>query len=281
MGKILKILFNCLLVLIILVLISYFSLRMMNKIRIYNVETGSMEDKIHPGDYILLLKRDNYQVGDVITFKINDYFITHRIIKIENGKLTTKGDANNMEDAEITFDQIEGKAIYWGGALNFIIKYKFVLAAFILGLYLLSCYFGDGEDKIVFNENSDENKTEPNEEIKEETIEEKKNDISEENIIIEEILDDEEKKEEIIIEDIIGNEEEKKEEIEVIEEIKEEKLEKKKQTPKAKKSSEDKTPKAKKPSKKTKSSKTNSKTKKSSTKTSTKKGSKKKSTKKK
>ena len=90
MGKIFKILFNCLLVLIILVLASYFALIAADIIRIYNVETGSMEDKIHTGDYMILVKKDNYYVGDVVTYKVNDFFITHRIIKIENGKMMRK-----------------------------------------------------------------------------------------------------------------------------------------------------------------------------------------------
>jgi len=228
MKKIIKVLLNCLLVLIILVLVSYFALRMMNKIRIYNVETGSMEDKIHPGDYILLIKKDNYYVGDVVTFRINDYFITHRIIKIEDGKITTKGDANNMEDAEITFEQIEGKAIYWGGILNFIIKFKYVLAAFILGLYLLSCYFGDGKDEIIFEEDSDEKEAEQIDEINEieEVIgEEKTEEKNDDNVLIEEIIEDEEKKEE----DLKENVEEKV----VIEKVKEEKPVKKKTTKKS------------------------------------------------
>ena len=148
MGKIFKILFNCLLVLTIIVLTGYLILRVTNKIKIYNVETGSMEDKIHAGDYILLYKKDNYKVGDVVTYRVRDYFITHRIMKIENDKVTTKGDANNTEDAQINFNQIEGKAIYWGGILNFIINFKFAIIALLVGLYLLSCYFGDDKVKV-------------------------------------------------------------------------------------------------------------------------------------
>lgn len=141
MSKVLKTTINIILVIIIILLVAYFALRITNKIRIYKVETGSMEDKIHAGDYILLYRRNNYKIGDVVTYQTNGYFVTHRIVKIDDDKITTKGDANNLEDDEISINQIEGKVIYCGGILNIIINYKFVIVAFLVGLYLLSYYF--------------------------------------------------------------------------------------------------------------------------------------------
>ncbi len=140
MGKIIKTIINIILILVIIQLAGYFVFKLTGKIKIYNVETGSMEDKIHAGDYILLNRKTDYKVGDVITYNVDNYFVTHRIIKIEGDKITTKGDANNTEDKEINRDQIEGKVIYCGGILNFIINYKYALIAFLIGLYLLSCY---------------------------------------------------------------------------------------------------------------------------------------------
>ena len=154
MSKIFNHLLNILFIFIIFLLIVYFILRATNKIEIYNVETGSMENKIHPGDYILLLKKDKYYVGDIITFKVKKYFVTHRIIKIEDDKIITKGDANNEEDDAIHKNQIEGKVIYYGGILNFIIKFKFVIVVFLIGLYLLSSYFGEDKTRKQKNEKS-------------------------------------------------------------------------------------------------------------------------------
>ena len=147
MAKIFNILFNALLIIIIIALVVYFALRITGRITIYSVETGSMENKIHPGDYILLFKQNKYHVGDIVTFKVKDYFVTHRIVKIEGNKITTKGDANNEEDEEISINQVEGKVIYYGGMLNFVINFKFVIVVFLIGLYLLSCYFGEDGDK--------------------------------------------------------------------------------------------------------------------------------------
>jgi signal peptidase len=140
MSKVLKKIIDIILVLIIILLVGYFALRLTDKIRIYKVETGSMEDKIHAGDYILLLKRNNYKIGDVVTYQTNGYFVTHRIVKMDNDKVTTKGDANNLEDDEINISQIEGKVIYCGGILNIIINYKFVIVSILVGLYLISWY---------------------------------------------------------------------------------------------------------------------------------------------
>lgn len=227
MGKFVKILFNCLLVLIILVLLSYFALRLADKIMIYNVETGSMEDKIHSGDYLLLYKKTDYHIGDVITYKVDSYFVTHRIIKIEDGKIITKGDANNEEDEGINQSQVVGKAIYWGGVLNFVINFKFAIVAFLIGLYLLSCYFEDEKkEKLDGNINVENTSTEEekdeigeNEEVLEEgnVVQENSNEDLEKETVKEENKE-EIKAEEIIIEDIA----EEKVEENILEENKEE-----------------------------------------------------------
>ena len=213
MGRVLKIIFNTILILIIVLLSIYCVLRFTDKVRIYNVETGSMEDKIHTGDYILLVKKSNYFVGDVVTYNVNGYFITHRIIKIENGSVITKGDANNTPDEGININQIEGKVIYCGGVLNFIINYKFVIIAFLVGLYLLSCYFGDDSIEETIN---DDLLLEDNSNDKDVIVETESQDENENEIINEE---NDEKIE--IIEDISETEKEEHKNEEVVETIEE------------------------------------------------------------
>ena len=284
MGKILKVISDGILILTIIVLSLYFVLRIANVIRIYNVETGSMEDKIHADDYILLFRKSNYYVGDVVTYKVNDYFITHRIIRIENDKITTKGDANNSEDSEITRDQIEGKAIYWGGILNFIIDYKFVFIAFLIGMYLLSCYFDDGKDSKKESKKKQTINIE-NEEINiEETLidsikeEEKQDEVKEitKKIIIDEFGESEpiNKQEKLLIDEkeiaSNSNEEEKKDEILKIKEIEPLKIRKEtKKTTTTSKTQPKKTTKRKTSNNKTKKSASASKTNKTQTKKST------------
>ena len=158
---------NGIYILIIILLLSYFGFRYSGKIEIYNVETGSMEEDIHRGDYILIYKANNYKIGDVVTFKVNDYFVTHRIIKMDDEYVTTKGDANNTEDAKIDKSTIVGKVISAGGILNIIIEYKFAIVSFLLGLYLLSCYFGNDDENSEAQESDMEELEDPGEPIEE------------------------------------------------------------------------------------------------------------------
>ena len=75
MVKIINKILNVILIAIIVLLVGYFLLRVTNQIKIYSVKTGSMEDNIHAGDYILILKKSDYKVGDIVTYQENDYFI--------------------------------------------------------------------------------------------------------------------------------------------------------------------------------------------------------------
>ncbi|MCH4890307.1 signal peptidase I [Acidaminobacter sp. JC074] len=77
--------------------------------------TGSMEPVMYPGDVAIMQKvdKENIQIGDVIQFWANDYFIIHRVVQIEDGKYITKGDNNNTEDSKpVEFGQVKGKMIY-------------------------------------------------------------------------------------------------------------------------------------------------------------------------
>lgn len=141
MNKIFKIITNSLLILVILVLLLYLVLKLTNTAGIYKVMTGSMETGIHSGDYILVKKSSNYKKGDVITYMKDGNYITHRIVKIENNKIITKGDANNVEDEAIEKEDIVGKYIFKSKIMNFIIDNKYFIAAIIILLYVASIIF--------------------------------------------------------------------------------------------------------------------------------------------
>ncbi len=162
MTKIFKRLVDIIFIIAIILLASYFVLRIIGKIEISQVETGSMEDGIHAGDYVLIYKANTYKIGDVITFKKDGYYVTHRIVKKHKKGVVTKGDANNTEDDAIKVSSIVGKVIFVGGILNTLIKFKYAIAGVLLGLYLLSYYF--------YKEKEDENKID----IKEKKVIDKK-----------------------------------------------------------------------------------------------------------
>lgn len=147
MNKAFKITFDIIFIILIIVLGLYFLLRILGIAEIYEVKTGSMEEGIHAGDYILIVKKNNYNVGDVVTYKKEEYHVTHRIIEKNGDKVITKGDANNAIDEEIEVSSIVGKVVYNGGILNFLIDFKYAIACCLIGLYLLSCYFDKKEIK--------------------------------------------------------------------------------------------------------------------------------------
>ena len=144
--KVLKFIINIFLIIIIVLLSIYAILRFTNRVEIYKVQTGSMEQGIHVGDYILIVRKNDYNENDIVTYKKDGYHITHRIIKIDGDKVITKGDANNIEDEEISKSDIVGKLIYKGGILNIIVKYKFIIIGVFIILYLITMLF-DKEEK--------------------------------------------------------------------------------------------------------------------------------------
>ena len=147
MSKIFKIAFDIIFIFLIIILCLYFILRILGIVKIYEVKTGSMEDGIHVGDYILIVKRNNYKVGDIVTYTKKDYYVTHRIVEKNGNKVITKGDANNVVDEEINVSDIVGKVIYHGGILNFFIEFKYIIAGGLLCLYLLSIFFEKKDNK--------------------------------------------------------------------------------------------------------------------------------------
>ena len=156
MAKIFKWFVDILFIAIIVVLLGYFVLRVTDKVEIYVVKTGSMEEKIHVGDYILIYRKNSYNIGDVVTYTSKDGFITHRIVRKDGNKIITKGDANNAEDSEILESTIVGKVIISGGILNIIINYKYVIVCILISLYLFSCYFEPKNKEIVEVDTSNE-----------------------------------------------------------------------------------------------------------------------------
>ena len=87
--------------------------------------SGSMEPTLQIDDLVIVKKVDDVRVGDIVSFYDKDNKeIMHRIVEIDNDKVITKGDANNVKDEEITKDKITGiyvgKIKYVGKVIRFI-----------------------------------------------------------------------------------------------------------------------------------------------------------------
>ena len=131
-------------ILIIMLFILFLFFLYINKqnlpLSMFKIETGSMRPEIDIGEIVILFKQDEYKENEIITYKVNDmYFVTHRIVQIEENGYITKGDYNNTADKEIVErEQIIGKVIIHSKILGKIYKYKFyVILILVLFLVLL------------------------------------------------------------------------------------------------------------------------------------------------
>lgn len=77
------------------------------------VSSGSMEPELSVGDYVITVRQDSYEVGDVIMFYSADgVCTTHRIVEIVDGAFRTKGDANNAADVLlVSADAVIGEVV--------------------------------------------------------------------------------------------------------------------------------------------------------------------------
>lgn len=165
MKKILKYISNFIFGLLLIVLaISFYSWVQVNVLHkpyssfmgysIFEVVTGSMSGTIEINDYIIVKNDDDLKLKDIITFRDDNALVTHRIIELRQNSIVTKGDANNSEDIEITYDDVIGKVVYVipGGAVwKRVFTDQKVLLLFFITMLFFSIYFsiGDKENKKI------------------------------------------------------------------------------------------------------------------------------------
>ena len=109
--------------------------------RIFKIVTGSMEPKLHVNDVLLIKEEDNYAIGDIVTYRYGDEYVTHRVIFVEGDQIVTKGDANNTNDEAINKKDVVGKMILKLTVLsyiNYLIGYPIVwVLLFIIGMVVI------------------------------------------------------------------------------------------------------------------------------------------------
>lgn len=89
------------------------------------VVSGSMEPTFDVGDVIIInQKKKDYKEKDIITFKDENFsYVTHRIEKITDKGIVTKGDANSSTDeGYIESDDIVGVYVMRISKVGYIIK---------------------------------------------------------------------------------------------------------------------------------------------------------------
>lgn len=121
---------------------------------VFGVQTGSMEEEINAGDWIIVKNSNKFKLNDIVTYYKDGDFITHRIVEAYNGTYVTKGDANNTKDEPINEDQIVGKVVKIlpnFTAIKKVLFNPFVVLAIIVTLYLINILFK--KDKNVSENN--------------------------------------------------------------------------------------------------------------------------------
>ena len=149
---------------LLVVVVSILSLsivvpKVMN-IPMYIVLSGSMEPAYHVGSIVYLKEVETVEVGDVITYRLNNTTVTHRVIEIMNSdndiSYVTKGDSNDSRDnSPVSHSQVIGKVFFTIPYLGFVLSYiqqppgLYVGIALIISVILM-VFLSDllfGEDK--------------------------------------------------------------------------------------------------------------------------------------
>ncbi len=123
---------------------------------LFEVESGSMEPTINIKDVVIVKHTDNIKKDDIITYKSEKSFITHRVVEVTGNKVVTKGDFNNHEDKTIPKKTVIGKVVKVipkFGVWKKILLSPVVVVAMFLTIVLFSVGFSYEDKKIAFKKN--------------------------------------------------------------------------------------------------------------------------------
>ena len=77
-----------------------------------SITSSSMWPALKAGDLVFIeaIAKDELGIGDIIVWQGDGMFTIHRIVKLDDTTLTTKGDANFENDAPIPYSAVVGRA---------------------------------------------------------------------------------------------------------------------------------------------------------------------------
>ena len=123
------------------------------------VISGSMEPTLNVGGILYYHNKDyqDFEIGDILVYRLNDHNISHRVYDITSDGIITKGDANKTyDDLLITENIILGEGTDWcipfiGYYADFIYRHKYLLVITI-GLIITDMIFDKKKKAGVRNE---------------------------------------------------------------------------------------------------------------------------------
>ena len=105
------------------------------------IMSGSMEPELSVDDLIFVVKDSTIELDDVIVYQSKGILVVHKVVKVDGDQITTRGTANDTDDAPISIKDVKGRVAFSLGGVGKVInvlKTPFVLIAiFILAVYLL------------------------------------------------------------------------------------------------------------------------------------------------
>jgi len=191
---------------------------------VFNVATGSMEPVISQNDIIVVKEQRDYELNDIVTFKSDNAYVTHRVISKSGNSYITKGDANNAKDVSIKKDDIIGKVVHvirQGGVWQQIFTSPTIIIMIFITLMLFDFAFSYKGNKEVVKEEEVKVVEVKEVEDEEEKVEKKKK----KKVNIKEKLDEKIKVVKAKTEELKNKKEEKKKKVKEEKESKKEKEE--------------------------------------------------------
>ena len=76
------------------------------------VLSGSMEPKLSAGDLLFVIPSEQYEVDQIVVYQDGRSLVVHRLLRFEDDKVITMGDANDIEDDPVPLTAIKGRVVF-------------------------------------------------------------------------------------------------------------------------------------------------------------------------
>lgn len=82
------------------------------------ITSGSMWPVLHIGDLVLIQKisKEEIKVGDIVVWRNQKGFTIHRVTKLNESTLVTKGDGNFTSDEPVRYSDVIGRTVMHGSS---------------------------------------------------------------------------------------------------------------------------------------------------------------------
>jgi signal peptidase I len=81
---------------------------------IASITSSSMWPVLKSSDLVFIKGvkgKNEINLGEIVVYRNDRGFTIHRVVKLDNDTFTTKGDANNVEDPPVKYEELIGKTV--------------------------------------------------------------------------------------------------------------------------------------------------------------------------